>query len=284
MGHAARATVGRARRRAAAALVRERPLPPHAGARALHPRRRRRGRRSCSAARCSPWRWPSSANPTSSELWRIGVAARRGHRCRHGARADRGAHARRPACPPPTSGARRRGDRARARGRRAWRWRSTQVEDSARVRRRRGAPVGRAALRAGVGGVGRPRAGGDGRLGGGAPRRSVRRSRRTRDAVILLQAYAAITLFGDARASRSRSQERDTAEDARATAAERFRRTFHDSPVAMAVTTLDGRIVETNRALCQLLATPDHALVGTELARHCAPTTAVSTSCPRGHG
>ena len=28
---------------------------------------------------------------------------------------------------------------------------------------------------------------------------------------------------------------------------------------------VDGRIVETNRALCQLLATPDHALVGTEL-------------------
>jgi PAS domain S-box-containing protein len=33
----------------------------------------------------------------------------------------------------------------------------------------------------------------------------------------------------------------------------------------MAVTTLEGRIVETNRALCHLLATPDHALVGTEL-------------------
>ena len=52
--------------------------------------------------------------------------------------------------------------------------------------------------------------------------------------------------------------ERDAAELARANAAERFRRTFHDSPVAMAVTTPDGRIVETNRALCQLLAMPDH--------------------------
>jgi len=85
-----------------------------------------------------------------------------------------------------------------------------------------------------------------------------------RDAVVLLQAYAAITLFG-ALALAFALQERDTADDARATAAERFRRTFHDSPVAMAITTLGGRIVETNRALCHLLATPDHALVGTEL-------------------
>jgi PAS domain S-box-containing protein len=85
-----------------------------------------------------------------------------------------------------------------------------------------------------------------------------------RDAVVLLQAYAAITLFG-ALALAFALQERDTADAGRAAAAERFRRTFHDSPVAMAVTTVEGRIVETNRALCQLLAMPDHALVGTEL-------------------
>jgi two-component system cell cycle sensor histidine kinase/response regulator CckA len=85
-----------------------------------------------------------------------------------------------------------------------------------------------------------------------------------RDAVVLLQVYAAVTLFG-ALALALALQERDTAEAARSAAAERFRRTFHDSPVAMAVTTLEGRIVETNRALCQLLATPDHALVGTDL-------------------
>jgi PAS domain S-box-containing protein len=85
-----------------------------------------------------------------------------------------------------------------------------------------------------------------------------------RDAVVLLQTYAAITLFC-ALALTFALQERDTADAARAAATERFRRTFHDSPVAMAMTTLDGRIVETNRALCQLLAMPDHALVGTEL-------------------
>jgi PAS domain S-box-containing protein len=83
------------------------------------------------------------------------------------------------------------------------------------------------------------------------------------DAITILQAYAVITLFGML-ALAFALQERDAADDARATAAERFRRTFHDSPVAMAITTVDGRIVETNRALCQLLATPDHALVGTE--------------------
>lgn len=86
----------------------------------------------------------------------------------------------------------------------------------------------------------------------------------SREAVVLLEAYAAVTLFA-ALTLAFALQERDTADEARGAAAERFRRTFHDSPVAMAVTTLDGRIVETNRALCQLLATPDHALVGREL-------------------
>ena len=99
----------------------------------------------------------------------------------------------------------------------------------------------------------------------------------SRDAVVLLQIYAAVVLFG-ALALAFALQERDTADGARASAAERFRRTFHDSPVAMAVTTLDGRIVETNRALCQLLATPDHALRRHRAARRCGPTTAASTS------
>ncbi len=86
----------------------------------------------------------------------------------------------------------------------------------------------------------------------------------TRDAVVVLQTYAAITLFTTIALALA-FQERDIAEAGRAAAAERFRRTFHDSPVAMAVTTIEGRIVETNRALCQLVAMPDHALVGTEL-------------------
>jgi PAS domain S-box-containing protein len=86
----------------------------------------------------------------------------------------------------------------------------------------------------------------------------------SRDAVVLLQTYAAVTLFC-ALALAFALLERDRAEAARSAATERWRRTFHDSPVGMAVTTLEGRIVETNRALCQLLAMPDHALVGTEL-------------------
>jgi PAS domain S-box-containing protein len=86
----------------------------------------------------------------------------------------------------------------------------------------------------------------------------------SRDATMQLQTYALITVFG-ALALAFALQERDTADAARSAAAERFRRTFHDSPVAMAITTPDGRIVETNRALCQMLAIPDNALVGTEL-------------------
>jgi PAS domain S-box-containing protein len=86
----------------------------------------------------------------------------------------------------------------------------------------------------------------------------------SREAVVVLQAYAVVVIFG-ALALAYALQERDTSDAGRATAVERFRRTFHDSPVAMAVTTTEGRIVETNRALCQLLAMPDHALVGTEL-------------------
>ncbi len=90
-------------------------------------------------------------------------------------------------------------------------------------------------------------------------------SPRRRDAVGAAADLRRVDLFATLGPRASPSQERDTAEAARAAAAERFRRTFHDSPVAMAVTTLDGRIVETNRALCQLLGHADHALVGTEL-------------------
>ncbi len=99
------------------------------------------------------------------------------------------------------------------------------------------------------------------------------------DAVVLLQAYAAVTLLAML-ALAFALEERDAADAARATAAERFRRTFHDSPVAMAVTTADGRIVETNRALCQLLSMPDHALVGTEL-RHLRPDDTGEHELPR---
>ena len=84
------------------------------------------------------------------------------------------------------------------------------------------------------------------------------------ESVLVLQLFVAVTLvplLGFAIAL----DERDAAEAGRWAAAERFRRTFHDSPVAMAVATLDGRIVETNRALCELLGQPDHRIVGTTL-------------------
>ena len=81
---------------------------------------------------------------------------------------------------------------------------------------------------------------------------------------LVLQAFLVVTFLA-ALALALALDERDAAEANRWAAAERFRRTFHDSPVAMAVATLDGRIVETNRALCELLGQPDHRLVGTTL-------------------
>ena len=85
-----------------------------------------------------------------------------------------------------------------------------------------------------------------------------------RDAATVLQVFVAITFFAMLGLALA-LDERDHAEAARAAATERFRRTFHDSPVAMAVTGLDGRIVETNRALCALLGQADHRLVGSNL-------------------
>ena len=85
-----------------------------------------------------------------------------------------------------------------------------------------------------------------------------------RDAATVLQVFVAITFFAMLGLALA-LDERDHAEAARAAATERFRRSFHDSPVAMAVTSLDGRIVETNRALCALLGQADHRLVGTNL-------------------
>ena len=84
------------------------------------------------------------------------------------------------------------------------------------------------------------------------------------DSVLVLQMFVAVTLV-PILALALALDERDDVEAARWATAERFRRTFHDSPVAMAVVALDGRIVETNGALCDLLGRTDHRLVGTTL-------------------
>ncbi len=84
------------------------------------------------------------------------------------------------------------------------------------------------------------------------------------DAVLTVQVFAAVSVLA-ALGLALALNERDVADAMRWAASERFRRTFHDSPVAMTIATCDGRIVETNRALCDLLGYPDHRLVGTML-------------------
>jgi PAS domain S-box-containing protein len=83
-------------------------------------------------------------------------------------------------------------------------------------------------------------------------------------AVLVLQAFFSVTMLamlGFATAL----EERDGAEAQRWVAAERSRRTFDHSPVGVAVTTLDGVVVEANRALCLLLGRAEPDLVGRTL-------------------
>ena len=59
--------------------------------------------------------------------------------------------------------------------------------------------------------------------------------------------------------------ERDVADAGRRVASDRFRRTFDSTPVGIAVTTLDGVVVEANAALCEMLGYSRGELVGLEL-------------------
>ncbi len=82
--------------------------------------------------------------------------------------------------------------------------------------------------------------------------------------VLVLQVFIAVTLvamLGLALAL----DERDAAEANNWIADERFRRAFNDSPSGMVVATLDGHIVEVNRALCERLGYSEHELLGTTL-------------------
>jgi PAS domain S-box-containing protein len=59
--------------------------------------------------------------------------------------------------------------------------------------------------------------------------------------------------------------ERDLANTQRQIANDHFRRTFDSTPVGMALTTLDGVLVDANGALCEMLRLPRRQLVGTML-------------------
>lgn len=52
------------------------------------------------------------------------------------------------------------------------------------------------------------------------------------------------------------------AQEGRRAAEERFRGAFHGAPIGMAIVDLDGRYVEVNRALCQLLGRSEEDLLG----------------------
>ncbi|MFN8025104.1 MAG: response regulator [Acidimicrobiia bacterium] len=83
-------------------------------------------------------------------------------------------------------------------------------------------------------------------------------------AVLVVQAFFAVTMLAMLGFSTA-LEERDGAEAQRWVAAERSRRTFDHSPLAIAVTTLDGVVVEANRALCLLLGRAEPDLVGRTL-------------------
>jgi PAS domain S-box-containing protein len=82
--------------------------------------------------------------------------------------------------------------------------------------------------------------------------------------VLVLQVFIAVTLIATLALALA-LDERDDAEERRWVAAERFRRTFNDAPIGMIVATLDGRILETNRAFRDMLGYRDEELVGIPL-------------------
>jgi PAS domain S-box-containing protein len=83
-------------------------------------------------------------------------------------------------------------------------------------------------------------------------------------AVLVVQAFFTVTMLAMLGFSTA-LEERDSAEAQRWVAAERSRRTFDHSPAGIAVTTLDGVVVEANRALCRLLGRAEPDLVGRTL-------------------
>jgi PAS domain S-box-containing protein len=82
--------------------------------------------------------------------------------------------------------------------------------------------------------------------------------------VLVVQAFLAVTMLAVLGFATALA-ERDGAEAQRWVAAERSRRTFDHVPVGVAVTTLEGEVVEANRALCLLLGRTEAELVGRPL-------------------
>jgi PAS domain S-box-containing protein len=83
--------------------------------------------------------------------------------------------------------------------------------------------------------------------------------------MLLLQVFVAVTALAVLSLAVA-LEERDVAELGRRVAAERFRRTFDYAPLGMAVATLDGRLVEANRALCRMLGYTASELIGASLS------------------
>ena len=88
-----------------------------------------------------------------------------------------------------------------------------------------------------------------------------------RASVLVLQTFVAVTVAALLFLAAA-LDERDLAMANRQIATDYFRRTFDSSPVAMALTTLEGVIVEANSVLCDMLGSPRRQLVGTVLESH----------------
>jgi PAS domain S-box-containing protein len=79
--------------------------------------------------------------------------------------------------------------------------------------------------------------------------------------VLVLQMFVAVTLLGLLFLAAA-LDERDLADLHRRSATDQFRRTFDTTPVGMALTTLDGVILDANPALCEMLRLPRKELLG----------------------
>jgi two-component system, cell cycle sensor histidine kinase and response regulator CckA len=89
-----------------------------------------------------------------------------------------------------------------------------------------------------------------------------------RATLLILQTFVAVSLLALLFLAAA-LDERDFADAHRRIATDQFRRTFDTTPIGMALTTLDGVIVDANSALCEMFGCPRKELIGTTLeGRH----------------